>query len=153
MISVTTDDRALQEAIQRFLSFSENPTPTLVAIGDYLEESTLRRFDEQVDPDGVPWAPLAPSTIAAKQRKGQSSNILVATGATRASINYQIVGNSIEVSAGTEQAPFLQEGTGDMPARVFLGLSDQDIEAIADIILSRLEGGALPSNPLSARFT
>ena len=63
VIDTTTVGKALDDLIERL---GDLTTP-LNDIAEYLHQSTDDRFTRQVAPDGSPWAPLAPSTLARKK--------------------------------------------------------------------------------------
>jgi hypothetical protein len=110
------------------------------------------RMRGQVSPDGSPFAPLAPSTIA---RKGHNL-ALFDTNALHESVVTsggghieQVTDNS--VTLGTEHqkrgkpvALYMQEGTSRVPARPFIGvtdnMADNAAELIADDILKQIAG-------------
>jgi phage virion morphogenesis protein len=90
---------------------------------------TIERFSTETDPDGAKWAPLKPSTIA---RKG-SSGILKDTGALK-----NIVFTSGVRIAFIGAAPFYgvfhQWGTRHMPQRAFLGVNDDNMKDIENVV-------------------
>lgn len=145
MFDVTVDDADLQEAIRRFSVFTQNATPTLVKISDFMEAITDERFDTQTDPDDIKWKPLSDRTVAARKLSGYpgSNPILYQTGTLKEGVQYRVdlasssVVGTVEGDAA-EYAPFLQEGAGKMPSRRFLGLDDEDADALENVILRSL---------------
>mgnify|MGYP001324212186 CR=1 FL=1 len=80
---------AVRERLREISSRVSNLSPILRAIGDRVVEQTKRRFESQGPaPDGTPWAPLKPATLAAKKHK----KILTETGHLRDSIRYRLLG-------------------------------------------------------------
>jgi len=61
--SIVIDDREIRDALARLAGKAGDLTPAMRDIGEYLVDSTRRRFGEGRAPDGTPWAPNAPSTI------------------------------------------------------------------------------------------
>jgi phage gpG-like protein len=131
-----------QEAVELDLE------PAMEAEFGHLERLHETYFDNERAPDGSPWAPLAPSTIA---RKGHN-RILIETDAMRKSLVDQS-GDSIRelarastqgLSFGTNdpKSPFHTKGTGRMPAREHIGVTedyaDQLAERTADFIVEAL---------------
>lgn len=106
-------------------------------IAKELERFEQGLFESEHAPDGTPWAPLRPATIA---RKGHDL-ILHDTGRLGASL-MQETGDSIRAvdphyltfGTSTEYAGFLQDGTSRMPARPMVGLNEEVIDLIADYI-------------------
>jgi phage gpG-like protein len=59
-------------------------------IGEAMVLSTDQRWEQEIDPDGIPWAPNSPWIRAKKRAEGRIDKILQYTGRGRASINYQV---------------------------------------------------------------
>jgi phage virion morphogenesis protein len=85
-ISVEGDTRAIREGLQLLKRAGEDLRPAFEDIGEALVRSTAQRFENQVDPEGQPWAPLSPATLLFKQKKGYPAEILTMRGRLRASI-------------------------------------------------------------------
>ncbi|MCG3698864.1 phage virion morphogenesis protein [Aliarcobacter butzleri] len=68
------------EAVKRKLEEIENnitdTAPLMSEISNYLYHISKDSFDDEKDPNGHKWTPLANSTLANKRRYGKSSNIL-----------------------------------------------------------------------------
>ena len=110
-----------------------------------------------MSPDGVPWAPLKPSTLAKKTQN--LDKILIETGQLSEHIRYQIEGGALlfgtnEVYGATHQfgmkkgyAGCTTRGApipwGDIPARPFLGISEDDEGDILDLLKTHLDGAIL----------
>jgi phage virion morphogenesis protein len=103
-------------------------------IGVYVERKIDERFETQTDPDGRPWTPLAASTL----RQKRTRTILQETGNLRRSINSQIAGETITFTAEADYAGYQQQGASNIPSRVFLGLSEQSEEEVAEIVFANL---------------
>ncbi len=145
-IKITTQgDRAISEVLQQLLEHSQDLTPALNDIGEYLLETHQQRFIEQQTPDGTPWEPLSPTTLARKRR---SDRILIEEGNLANNLHYQITNGSssasLEFGSNEEYAAMHQFGgttsprsmmpNQQIPARVFLGLADEDEKQILQIL-------------------
>lgn len=108
--------------------------PALAEIGKALIESTKKRFDSGIAPDGSRWAKNSPVTI---DRKGHSKPLIGETGLLQDQINYFVAsdGSELIISSPLEYAAMQQFGGsksefghlwGDIPARPFLGISAED---------------------------
>jgi len=99
-------------------------------IEEILIASTTKRFRENVGPDGKPWKPLK------KDRPRKGSKILVDTGRLRSSIHgshdaeHAQVGSNV-VYSRVHQLGFDERG---IPARPYLGISEQDQDDIEDAV-------------------
>lgn len=68
-------------------------------IAEYLHLSTDDRFRRKVSPDGSPWAPLAPSTLARKKRN--KDKILRESGMLQDTLRHHVSNN--ELDFGTDR--------------------------------------------------
>lgn len=131
--------------------------------GEYLLGAHERRFEAEVDPDGQPWAPLAPSTLEQKAGDG----ILRDSGRLASSLHYQMEGDTLLFGTNVEYAEYQQLGTDPydirpksakalawpgaahpvavvhhpgLPARPFIGLADADLDYLGRIVADYLMG-------------
>jgi phage virion morphogenesis protein len=142
-IQIEIDDREVLAALQRLVDAGRDLKPAFEQIGEYLDLAHRQRWDRQEAPDGTPWAPLSPKTLARKHKKGRPLDTLVESGDLRDLLRYQASDDGLEF--GTDRrygAPhqFGREEAG-IPARPFLGLSEDDKAAVLDILQEHLEGG------------
>ncbi|MEL6477624.1 MAG: phage virion morphogenesis protein [Pseudomonadota bacterium] len=148
-VRLTVQDDALGQAVTRLGALGKAiHEPDLLAIaGAVVESSTRDRFDTKVAPDGTPWAPW--SAAYAKTRKPRHS-LLVSSGGLRDSIASFIDTAAGEVSIGSNlvYAAVQQFGGGELdaalpaskiPARPFLGISDEDRTGIERAISTFVE--------------
>jgi phage virion morphogenesis protein len=151
-------DEVTSEVLERIARNMGSLRPALLEIGEHLQGSVEERFRTETDPEGQPWEPLSPFTLANKR----NDKILTESGGPglRGSIHYQVGSNSLEQGTnkiygaihqlgGTiraKRAPALAIGSPGgafalvkqvkIPARPYLGLSEDDRQAI-DAILTR----------------
>ena len=148
---------AIQHYFRRMGDYLRSPDDMLGEIGETLQASTKQRFVSETDPGGRKWAPNRPSTLASyfRRRGAGSKKILTDSGALGDSIRYQLTGGrgKREVSVGTNLvygAMHQYGGTrarfphlwGDIQARQYLGMSDQDrvrVNAIVQQYLVRVD--------------
>jgi hypothetical protein len=94
--------------------------------------------------DGRLFKPYAPSTEADRAKRGRSTKpvTLSDTGALLASIQHRVEGERAVVYFGDarmgERAKWLQEGTQHMPARLWFGFSQRDLDAAGALIAARI---------------
>jgi len=116
--NVIYDDREVRSMLEQLIAKTENLTPALKNIGEYLTTSNKERFERGVDPDGQAWAPLAASTLAAKRdqrilfNKGERDGLFN-------SIIWQLSGDGQTVIVGTDKpyAAYLHFGTSPYTIR------------------------------------
>lgn len=157
MIRIQIDDRAVMEALQKLQQAGADLRPAFQDIGEYLIVSTRSRFAEGKAPDGTPWAPNRPATLA---RKRGTRPLIGETRRLGREFSYQVgalqldFGSSLEYSAvqqlGAQKGQFGQTRRGapipwgDIRARPFLGLSEADSGKVVEILqehLTRALGG------------
>ena len=148
-ITITLDDENLSRQLGDLIGALTNPGPALRSIGEELQRTTQDRFDpgQKKAPDGTPWARNSPVTIA---RKGRD-NPLYERGILQGSIRYQLSGaRGVEVGTNLVYGAAHQFGMvkgyagrtrrgapipwGDIPARPYLGASEEDGARIIEIL-------------------
>lgn len=111
-------------------------TETLDDYGRDIAAAHASYFDQQTDPNGTPWEPLAASTVA---RKGHST-ILVDTNALRTSLTeingpnnfFRTDKRGALFGTTVDYAFWHMRGTSKMPARPMVGMNDEVIQQGAD---------------------
>ncbi len=98
MLDVVIDDSRTGRALAQLAEQLESLRTPLLDIAEYLHQSTGDRARRQVGPDGSPWAPLSPRTLARKKSGGK---ILRETGALLDTLRHQVSDN--ELSFGTDR--------------------------------------------------
>lgn len=153
MLRIELKDDEVSAALARIAAAMTDMTPLMQDVGEVLVEGTKRRFAEGADPDGNPWAPKSPTTIAAYQARGDGVSFSPLIGPTRAlstTIHYIAGADQVEVGSNRIQAAVMQAGAaqgafgrtrrgapvpwGNIPARPFIGLSDTDRFNVLDIV-------------------
>lgn len=143
---------SLTAMIERFA----NPTPAMQdEVGDAVRQGFYRSFNWQGSAGGA-WAPLAPSTVSDRIRRGYPGTrpILVRSGQYQRTftdrgnpdhvqrIERTASGWALLVGSDDERAPWHEFGTARMPARPVTILQDIDERHILDAldsILARIE--------------
>jgi len=128
-------------SLEQMLERLKNPASAMEAIGRVLVSSTKKRLsDTKMSPDETPWAPWAPSTLLARTKDGTASKgLLFNTGTLSKSIEAQVTKSEVIVGASASYAPYLQEGTTNMPGRPFIGISQLDQTHIQNILMRYLK--------------
>lgn len=141
----------LEKAFERL----DNRREITGAIGEIVRTATDMRFREQKSPDGRPWEP----SLRARLTGGKT---LSDTGQLRNSINYRADAAKVEIGANVVYARVHQYGgvikaknkprlafrladghfarpsQVTMPARPFLGVSQDDLDEIGEMIISKI---------------
>lgn len=147
-IRVELDDAEVRKALNRVIAAGGDMSPLFADIGEHLLNTTRERFVAQAAPDGTDWAELTETTKRRKRRN--KGKILTERGFLRVNLTYQagideVLVGSPSIYGGTHQfgadkgafgktaggrsIPF-----GDIPARPFLGTSDDDLAEIRALV-------------------
>jgi phage virion morphogenesis protein len=138
-VSIGDTERDIVAALERLRGAVANLRPALAEIGEYLLQSTERRFKTQAGPDGAAWAPLSPDY--AKRKKKNRDLILVLNGYLADFQAPQVDDDKVSVGTALPYGAAHQFGRPEknLPARPFLGLDDADAAEILAIIADHLE--------------
>ena len=132
-ITINVENEQLRNLFAELEDKVQNPTEALRNIGEYMIGSADIGYQTETDPDGVPWRPNSPFTIAEKQRLGRIQKILQSTGAMRSRYNYRVEGSRLVFSNSDDKAIKHQLGIG-VPVRKHIGLRKEDPDNIAEIL-------------------
>lgn len=150
MLSFQIEDDLVLDALSKVLSQIDNPRPLLMEIGEDLAESTKMRFATSTAPDGNPWAKNSEATIGiydglfANDVRGNKKPLVGETHRLANDIAWQLYGeDSVVIGSPMPYASMQQFGGtkaqwphlwGDIPARPYLGVSDDDHQTILDLM-------------------
>lgn len=138
MVAIIVDAEglpAIEQRLRTLAALAGQLSPLMEEIAQSLLASTERRFEDEVAPDGTPWA--------ATQRGG---SILRDQGHLYQSLTTTADGHSASVGSNLVYARIHQLGgggigaNGDMPARPYLGLDSEDEREIHALIRDYMLG-------------
>lgn len=163
MIRIELTEDEITAALERLSGLLTNLTPVMQDIGDLMVRSTKQRFTEGVSPEGTAWLPKSPTTLAAYQARGDRMDfrpLFGPSGRLSSEIFYETGpgGASVEIGSNLIYAAVMQFGAGQgafgttsrggpipwgpIPARPFLGVSEEDRVNILATIEEWLETAA-----------
>lgn len=150
MSSDTEYVRGAERLKQRIATVRKNlDLPDLTfEIGSLLWRRTKQRFEDEVDPDGNPWKPLADNTLRIKRRLGygnkkklqRSEALKNAIRIIRGGAGSTFTNTGAGVRIGVQDpklapiAKALNQGTPTIPARRFLGIGRLDVKAVDSLM-------------------
>jgi|APMI01.1.fsa_nt_gi phage gpG-like protein len=110
--TVDLQDAEAKARLAELVDRMERPIGFYKNVGKYLTDVAIpRNFANESSPSGQPWARLRPTTIRARERKGQTPlTILRASGRLAASIVSQADDNGVRVGSPVPQAAVMQFG-------------------------------------------
>ena len=153
-LTVEANEQEITSALDALLTSIGNVDPALLEMGEYLLDSTKQRFNRSEAPDGTKWDDNSPVTLLnyasrfKTKRASRIQNKKPGIGETKqlsTQILYQVVNGELLIGSPMIYAGTFHYGAkkgqygkrtpwGDIPARPFLGLSEDDREACLDII-------------------
>lgn len=159
---VTLEIEGLDQACRQLLRVQErtgNMYPLMTNIGEHMVNSTHDNFESGTAPDGTSWEQNSQATYLALlgrshtgasgrlNRRGanrvQSKRPLILTHTLSEQIRYQATPTAVMVGSNQVYAAMMHFGGtkaqfphlwGDIPARPFLGASDDDKSVIKDMV-------------------
>lgn len=121
---VELQDAQLQGVLSRAVAQLEAPRKLLDNIGGLLEERVNLRFKTKTDPDGVPWLPLAPSTVKRYEKRYKGAipgSLLERTRDMVQSLTHNTSDNFVDVGFSNIKAAYHETGTSrGLPRRSML---------------------------------
>lgn len=138
-IDIEIDDREIRDGLRALQDKLGDLRPFYQDLGEALLNSTRRRFETQTAPHGSPWAALSPGY---KQRKKKHKDlVLTLDGYLRGTLDYRATKDELRVGTPLIYGAAHQFGRPEihLPARPFLGLSDEDRQDALDILAEWLQ--------------
>lgn len=138
---LTIDANGLEDITKRLnmlINKGEDMSDLFAEIGELLLISHHERFMQGVSPDGIPWEPLSP--IYAERKEKHKDDILRLNDILSGTLTYDASSDGLlfgtpEVYGAIHQwggTPDMRPQNADIPAREWLGLSENDSSAILD---------------------
>ena len=137
-IQIELAEQGAIHALNRLLEAGQRPRPALIQIGEHLIESHERRFAEQKDPQGQPWAPLSRAYLESERKKRSRGPDLILVLNRYLASTFRYTAGEDELLFGTDRIYGAAQQFGvparNIPARPFLGISSGDGASISDIV-------------------
>lgn len=152
MIRIDINDAAVSAALARLSARVTDLAEPLGDIGEMMVASTQDRMSKGLTPEGTPFAPRSPTTVAIYDAKGlRYGKPLNQSGVLRGSIFYQVTGDGVRIGTNAIQSAVMQLGAakhslgprspwGPIPPRPYLGISEADRAGIGEIVEEWLAG-------------
>lgn len=148
MLTIEVDDQNIVTLLNELSRRATDLTPAMREISEIMMTGIEDAFEAEADPEtGQKWEPISPLTVL---RRGSSHPILQMSGQLAASIqpdagkDFAVVSTSkvyaITHQLGAKQGQYGRTSRGgpipwgDVPARPFLGLSNQTREDILEVL-------------------
>jgi phage gpG-like protein len=143
-ITITVDDADVRAMFARLAAFGEAPVKDAGRdIGEYMLRSTRERAVQERAPDGTPWVPLSPRYARRKERLRPGRPMLVFDNfMLGARLSYDPEPTYVDIGTSAVQGASMQFGRGGIPARPWLGASDEDLRELGEILGDHLRAAA-----------
>jgi len=147
-VVVRVEDEGFREALTRLIQRSANLQPVFDEIGSALQTTTEERFEDEAGPDGAAWAAHSPVTLL---KRGASAKKLRHRNHLYQSLNY--AAGRLQATVGTNRAYARIHQLGGkagrnrkvtIPARPYLGISEEDRRMIGEILTDHLAEAVRP---------
>lgn len=133
-VSLAYDDSAIRAKLAQLKAKTEDLTPAMRDIGEFMLLQHDQRFDKEVDFRGNPLQPLSARTLATKRAEGKILKILQRTGLMRSRTAYTVTSDSVTITNNDRKARKHQLGIG-VPKREIFGINPtEDVPEIIAII-------------------
>lgn len=161
MIRIDFNASAVFDQLNRLRGLLDDMTPIHKDIAEYMTKATRDRFKSSKAPDGTRWRQKSPATLAAYLARGdgrKTKPLIGSSGRLGKEIASSFTRDAAEVGSALEYSGVMQNGAkkgafgktrtgrpvpwGDIPARVWLGISAEDQRNILDIVKTALESVA-----------
>ncbi|MBL4751465.1 MAG: phage virion morphogenesis protein [Amylibacter sp.] len=158
MVSIKINEDEITAVLDRLARHLTDMTPVMSEVGELLIDSTKQRFIKGVSPEGQTWAPKSQTTLDAYAARGDRVDFRPLFGPTKrlsSEINYQTTESRVEWGSNLIQAAVMHFGAGkgefgtgangqalpwgNIPARPFIGISDEDRGNIKATVYEWLE--------------
>lgn len=131
--------KAIQQAFRRLASEGGNLLDAKRKIAGVLRSEAEFAFEREQTPEGEGWKPLNEDYRLRRFKQGYTGNKLQCTGMLLKSVNVDYGDNFVVIGAAEPYGQYHQLGTKKMPARSFMGLGQDGVDEIVDILQRELE--------------
>jgi len=133
-------DEEVEARIRKLLN-KKDFSDVLSVFGERLHLTHRLRWNAQKDPAGNSWPTLSPNYAQSKRKKNSRGRekILVLTERLMNSFDYTVTRDTLEFGTNIMYGSTHQFGSSQVPARPFLGYTEEDMEYLGDELLRWLE--------------
>lgn len=133
------DMRIVQGAFAKLVQLGKSDGMTR-KMANVLREDAEEAFETEQSPDGKKWEDLDPVYKKSRFAKGYDGKMLHRTGQLIDSLNIDYGDDFAAVGVSESYGIYHQLGTKKMSARPFLGVSEDGVDEIKDILKNAIRG-------------
>lgn len=136
-------DKAFQRAMRRAGARMGDLTVPFKEGGAHMLASVAENFRREGRPEK--WAPLAPETLAEKQKR-KHDKILVRSGGLKSSVTFKALRDALQIGTNKVYGRIQQLGRGRLGrgprvGRPYLMFQEEDVELVKDALMNYVLGG------------
>jgi phage virion morphogenesis protein len=150
MFTIEFNNDQITPALDRVAVALGDMTPVMGRMAEAWRKSTQNRMERGEQPDGTPFAPRSPVTLERYAAQGFSFGApLNRSGEMRQQLATESGPDFLRIGSNAIQSAVMQFGaspSGDIPARPFLGISDEDETNMMAELAEWLENAASGGN-------
>lgn len=131
------DGKEISNSLRNLSKKLRSNVDMLTEIGEVIVEDIKNRIiHTKKDPNDKPWKKWSKATAKARARKGNAAlGLLFDSGNLARSITSRVTSkNKLKVGTNVHYAQYLDEGTDNMPARPFIGISKRAQKGINEAV-------------------
>ena len=132
--------------LDRIRSNLDDMEPAWKLVGEFMKNRVIKDcFGKNQSPDGRPWAKWSPQYRGRMEKRGKGSNKILQDSGELRKITYQAFKDHVIVGTNKEYAAAHQFGIrantrwGGLPARPFLGFTEQDKVKAREILMRHIK--------------
>lgn len=130
------DDQDVRRRLGRLAEAAGDLEAVFADIGEHLIGSTHERIDDEETPEGEPFEPLSPRYK--RRKKKNKDKILVLEGHLRDTLHWEAEPHELLFGSSLVYAATQQYGRDAIPARPYVGISEDDLAEIRTLIEEHL---------------
>ncbi len=132
--------------LDRIRSNLDDMEPAWKFVGEFMKKRVIKDcFDKNQSPDGKPWLKWSPQYRKRMEKRGKGGNKILQDRGELRKITYQAFKDHVIVGTEAPYAAAHQFGTkanskhGRIPARPFLGFTEQDKVEVQEILMRHIK--------------
>jgi hypothetical protein len=132
--TASVDAKSFKSFMKDLKQSTSNLEPAFRDFGNYIKKETNTQFQKEIDPEGRPWEPLKPSTLARKKTSFKLRETFFMFNA----FYYKATKTNFEFGIKDPKYQFHHFGTSKMPARVVIGIPNDRRKKLNNFIIAQI---------------
>lgn len=133
-LTVTVNFKSFKSMMKDLKQTTSNLEPAFRDFGNYIKKETDAQFQKEIDPNGKPWEPLKPATIARKKTPYKLRETFFMFNA----VYFKAGRTNFEFGIKDPKYQFHHFGTNKMPARVVIGIPSNRRKKLNGFVMAQI---------------